>query len=87
VSVGAAATGTRASSGAPAPAAAPWADRETAARWADNERIAMAVESSARTRKRSSVDCSAPASEVRTIWTRDRECRRFPRIEVRDPFA
>jgi uncharacterized protein len=24
---------------------------------------------------------------VRTIWTRDRDFRRFPRIEVRDPFA
>lgn len=26
-------------------------------------------------------------SDVRTIWTRDRDYRRFPRIEVRDPFA
>lgn len=25
--------------------------------------------------------------DVRTIWTRDRDYRRFPRIEVRDPFA
>jgi hypothetical protein len=24
---------------------------------------------------------------VPTIWTRGRDCRRFPRIEVRDPFA
>jgi toxin-antitoxin system PIN domain toxin len=26
-------------------------------------------------------------NDVRTIWTRDRDFRRFPRIEVRDPFA
>jgi toxin-antitoxin system PIN domain toxin len=26
-------------------------------------------------------------NDVRTIWTRDRDYRRFPRIEVRDPFA
>ena len=26
-------------------------------------------------------------SDVRTIWTRDRDYRRFPRIEGRDPFA
>lgn len=26
-------------------------------------------------------------NEVRTIWTRDRDFRRFPRIDVRDPFA
>ena len=26
-------------------------------------------------------------SDVRTIWTRDRDYRRFPRIEVRDPFG
>ena len=25
-------------------------------------------------------------NDVRTIWTRDRDFRRFPRIEVRDPF-
>ena len=25
--------------------------------------------------------------DVRTLWTRDRDFRRFPRIEVRDPFA
>jgi len=25
-------------------------------------------------------------NDVRTIWTRDRAFRRFPRIEVRDPF-
>jgi toxin-antitoxin system PIN domain toxin len=25
--------------------------------------------------------------DVRTIWTRDRDYRRFARIEVRDPFA
>lgn len=25
--------------------------------------------------------------DVRTIWTRDRDDRRFARIEVRDPFA
>ena len=25
-------------------------------------------------------------NDVRTIWTRDRGFRRFPRIEVRDPF-
>ena len=26
-------------------------------------------------------------NDVRTIWTRDRDFRRFSRIEVRDPFA
>lgn len=26
-------------------------------------------------------------NDVRTIWTRDRDYRRFARIEVRDPFA
>jgi predicted nucleic acid-binding protein len=26
-------------------------------------------------------------NDVRTIWTRDRDFRRLPRIEVRDPFA
>jgi toxin-antitoxin system PIN domain toxin len=26
-------------------------------------------------------------NDVRTIWTRDRDFRRFPRVEVRDPFA
>ncbi len=26
-------------------------------------------------------------NDVRTIWTRDRDYRRFPRIEARDPFA
>jgi toxin-antitoxin system PIN domain toxin len=26
-------------------------------------------------------------NDVRTIWTRDRDYRRFGRIEVRDPFA
>lgn len=26
-------------------------------------------------------------NDVRTIWTRDRDFRRFPRIEARDPFA
>lgn len=26
-------------------------------------------------------------NDVRTIWTRDRDFRRFRRIEVRDPFA
>lgn len=26
-------------------------------------------------------------NDVRTIWTRDRDYRRFSRIEVRDPFA
>lgn len=26
-------------------------------------------------------------NDVRTIWTRDRDFRRFPRAEVRDPFA
>ena len=26
-------------------------------------------------------------NDVRTIWTRDRDFRRFPRIEVRDPFG
>jgi len=26
-------------------------------------------------------------NDVRTIWTRDRDYRRFPRIEVRDPFG
>jgi uncharacterized protein len=26
-------------------------------------------------------------NDVRTIWTRDRDLRRFPRVEVRDPFA
>jgi hypothetical protein len=26
-------------------------------------------------------------SDVRTIWTRDRDYRRFAGIEVRDPFA
>jgi uncharacterized protein len=26
-------------------------------------------------------------NDVRTIWTGDRDYRRFPRIEVRDPFA
>lgn len=26
-------------------------------------------------------------NDVRTIWTRDRDYRRFQRIEVRDPFA
>jgi toxin-antitoxin system PIN domain toxin len=26
-------------------------------------------------------------NDVRTIWTRDRDYRRFPRIEVRDPFV
>jgi len=26
-------------------------------------------------------------NDVRTIWTRDRDFRRFPRIEVFDPFA
>jgi hypothetical protein len=26
-------------------------------------------------------------NDVRTIWTRDRDYRRFPRIDVRDPFA
>jgi toxin-antitoxin system PIN domain toxin len=26
-------------------------------------------------------------NDVRIIWTRDRDFRRFPRIEVRDPFA
>jgi toxin-antitoxin system PIN domain toxin len=26
-------------------------------------------------------------NDVRTIWTRDRDYRRFPSIEVRDPFA
>jgi hypothetical protein len=26
-------------------------------------------------------------NDVRTIWTRDRDYRRYPRIEVRDPFA
>jgi hypothetical protein len=26
-------------------------------------------------------------NDVRTIWTRDRDYRRFPRIDVRDPFG
>ena len=26
-------------------------------------------------------------NDVRTIWTRDRDFRRFERIEIRDPFA
>ncbi len=26
-------------------------------------------------------------NDVRTIWTRDRDFRRFARIEIRDPFA
>ena len=26
-------------------------------------------------------------NDVRTIWTRDRDFRRFPGVEVRDPFA
>jgi len=26
-------------------------------------------------------------NEVRTLWTRDRDFRRFPAIDVRDPFA
>jgi toxin-antitoxin system PIN domain toxin len=25
-------------------------------------------------------------NDIRTIWTRDRDFRRFPRIEARDPF-